>query len=230
MRIAIITSRGSWKSDYFWELTRHWVANGHTVSTVYDAEEIPKGDLLFILGFTFVLPPEILLQNTHNLVVHESELPKGRGWTPIAWLVEGGSNRIPLTMIEAEKRVDAGQVYLRSEVSLEGHELVNEIRALVMGEIIEMCKRFVDCYEEVVSKARGQEGEASYFPRRNRESSRLNPAMTIAEQFDKLRIVDNHNYPAFFDYRGKRYTLKIEKAETIEIVNVKERPSEKAGG
>ncbi len=225
MRIAIVTSRGSWKSDYLPELTQHWTANGHSVSTVYEAQEIPMGDLLFILGCTFILPSEILIRNTHNLVVHESELPKGRGWTPIAWLVEGGSNRIPLTMIEAEKRVDAGPVYLRSEVILEGHELVNEIRTLVMREIIGMCKRFVQSYGEVVSMARDQGGEATYFPRRNRESSRLNPDMTIAEQFDKLRIVDNQDYPAFFDYRGKRYTLKIEKAETTQSVNTEGKPS-----
>jgi methionyl-tRNA formyltransferase len=214
MRIAIVTNRGSWKSDYLGELTKHWTANGHSVSTVHDIQEIPEGDLLFILGCTSILSPEILLRNTHNVVVHESDLPKGRGWTPIAWLVEGGSNRIPLTMIEAEKRVDAGPVYLRSEVSLEGHELVNEIRALVMREIIEMCKRFVENYREVLRTARDQEGQPTYFARRSRESSKLNPDMTIAKQFNKLRIVDNQRYPAFFDYRGKRYTLKIEKAET----------------
>jgi len=230
MRIAIVTSKGSWKSDYLWELTKHWTANGHSVTTVYGAQEIPRGDLLFVLGCTFILPPEILSRNKHNLVVHESELPKGRGWTPIAWLVEGGSNRIPLTMIEAEKRVDAGPVYLRSEVVLDGHELMDEIRALVMQEIIRMCKRFVEHYEEVVSMARDQEGEATYFPRRNRESSRLNPDKTIAEQFDKLRIVDNQSYPAFFDYRGKRYTLKIEKAETVRGERVEDKPAGKTGG
>lgn len=213
MRISIVTSRGSWKSEHLHELTHYWATKGHSTSIVYEPDEVPQGELLFILGCTFILPSEILLRNTHNLVVHESELPKGRGWTPIAWLVEGGSNRIPLTMIEAEKRVDAGPVYLRREVALEGHELVNEIRALVIREMMEMCKHFVERYPEIVSTARDQEGEATYFPRRTLESSRLNPHMTIAEQFDKLRIVDNQDYPAFFDFRGQTYTLKIEKAE-----------------
>jgi methionyl-tRNA formyltransferase len=230
MKISIVSSRGSWKAGYFRELTEHWTANGHSVSTVYEAEDIPNGDLLFILGCAFILPPSILQRNSHNLVVHESDLPKGRGWTPIAWFVESGRDRIPLTMIEATRRVDAGPVYLRGEVVLEGHELVDEIRALVMQQVISMCKRFVDCYEEVVCMAKEQEGEATYLPRRNRESSRLNPAMSIAEQFDKLRIVDNQDYPAFFDYRGKRYTLKIEKAETIESANLEGKPSGNTGG
>ena len=36
---------------------------------------------------------------------------------------------------------------------------------------------------------------------------------TIKEQFNLLRVVDNEKYPAFFDYSGTRYLLKIYKAE-----------------
>jgi methionyl-tRNA formyltransferase len=53
----------------------------------------------------------------------------------------------------------------------------------------------------------------SYMPKRLPENSQLDPNKTIAEQFDLLRIVDSQRYPAFFNYRGKRYLLKIEKVE-----------------
>jgi methionyl-tRNA formyltransferase len=33
----------------------------------------------------------------------------------------------------------------------------------------------------------------------------------LAEQFDLLRVVDSERFPAFFEYRGRRYKLKIEK-------------------
>jgi spore coat polysaccharide biosynthesis predicted glycosyltransferase SpsG len=39
---------------------------------------------------------------------------------------------------------------------------------------------------------------------------------SIAEQFDLLRVVDPEHYPAFFDYRGKRYIIKMEKADSGE--------------
>ena len=39
---------------------------------------------------------------------------------------------------------------------------------------------------------------------------------SIAEQFDLLRVVDPEHYPAFFDYRGKRYIPKVEKAASDE--------------
>ena len=33
--------------------------------------------------------------------------------------------------------------------------------------------------------------------------------MTLAEQVNLLRVVDEERYPAFFDYRGRRYHMAI---------------------
>jgi hypothetical protein len=35
--------------------------------------------------------------------------------------------------------------------------------------------------------------------------------MPLSAQFDLLRTVDNDKYPAWFELRGARYVLKIEK-------------------
>ena len=35
---------------------------------------------------------------------------------------------------------------------------------------------------------------------------------SIAEQFDLLRVADPQRFPAFFDLRGHRYLVRIEKA------------------
>jgi methionyl-tRNA formyltransferase len=38
----------------------------------------------------------------------------------------------------------------------------------------------------------------------------LDPQKSLAEQFNILRVVDNDRYPAFFEWNGRRYNLKIE--------------------
>jgi methionyl-tRNA formyltransferase len=58
---------------------------------------------------------------------------------------------------------------------------------------------------------RGEPGP--YLHRRTPEHSRLDVHKTIAEQFDLLRVVDNERYPAFFEYRGTRYRLKIDRID-----------------
>ncbi len=59
-----------------------------------------------------------------------------------------------------------------------------------------------------------QEGAPGpYLRRRTPEDSRLDVHKSIAEQFDLLRVVDNQRFPAFIDYRGNRYVIKIEKVD-----------------
>ena len=55
-----------------------------------------------------------------------------------------------------------------------------------------------------------------YLRKRTPKDSRLDPDKTIAEQFELLRVVDSQRFPAFFEYRGKRYLIKIEKDENEE--------------
>jgi methionyl-tRNA formyltransferase len=53
--------------------------------------------------------------------------------------------------------------------------------------------------------------KGEYFRKRTPDDSRLDPHKTIAEQFELIRVADSVRHPAFFDYLGHRYLLKIEK-------------------
>ena len=56
-----------------------------------------------------------------------------------------------------------------------------------------------------------QEGEETFYNRRNSKDAELDINKTIKEQFNLLRISDNERYPAFFKIEGKKYSLKIYK-------------------
>lgn len=158
-----------------------------------------------------LVKPEILARNRHNLVVHESNLPQGKGWSPMTWQVLEGEKEIPVTLFEAEETVDSGPIYLQDTIFLEGHELVDELRAKQVEVTISLCRDFVRRYPEILDQARPQSGDESFYGRRRPEDSRLDPYGSIADQFNLLRVVDNNRYPAFFEWKGERYLLKVEK-------------------
>ena len=56
----------------------------------------------------------ILEKFKNNLVVHESDLPNGRGWSPMSWQVLEGHKKIPFTLIEADRKVDCGIIYAKN--------------------------------------------------------------------------------------------------------------------
>ena len=174
-------------------------------------QDVPEGDAAFLLGCSRIVPAEILRRNRQNLVVHGSDLPRGRGFSPVPWQVLEGRNRIPIVLFQAEETLDSGPIYFRDAIELDGTELLDEIRTKTWQKIEGLIGRFLEGHRTALPVP--QHGEPTFYPKRTRKDDELDPAMTLASQFDHLRIVDNERYPAWFTYRGQRYLLKISKDE-----------------
>ena len=210
-KIAIlIDNPRSWFTPYGEELGVRLRERGHKVASVADPKMLPEGDIAFFLSCEQIIKKDLRDRNTHNIVVHASALPQGKGWSPTTWKVLEGKNEIPLTLFEAVDKVDAGSVYATSTIKLEGHELLDEVREKEGKAIVELALTFVDQYPNVTGIP--QEGEESFYERRTPKDSELDPQKTIVEQFNLLRVVDNERYPAFFVHKGHRYILKIHEA------------------
>ena len=202
-----------------------WEAQGHQVSWAHSTNEAsrfclnplvekdnsPPLLLCFCLSFGEIVNEEFRSQFDHTLVIHESDLPKGKGWSPLTWQILEGKNKIPVTLIEAEDRVDSGVIYAQRWLDFQGHELIDELREGQAHATHDLCRWFVDHYPESVAEGREQKGEESFHTRRGPMDSELDPNKTLAEQFDLLRVVDNERYPAFFGHRGQQYRLNITK-------------------
>lgn len=209
---AITIFHGSkWIKPYADRLAARCTEKGDEVILISSVDEIPSGDVCFLLSCTQILSSEKLSLNRVNLVVHESDLPQGRGFAPMTWQVLEGKNDIPICLIEVEAEVDAGPIVFRDEIKLDGSELAPDLRKLQGEKTIELCSRFLDADEQ--PKGIAQEGSASVYRRRSSEDSEIDPEQSIADQFNLLRTVDNNEYPAYFHLRGRKYRLKIEKAD-----------------
>ncbi|RYD06308.1 hypothetical protein N752_05290 [Desulforamulus aquiferis] len=215
-KITILSDAKSWINLYIPLLVIKYQEKGHSIKWVHMPEDISEGDFAFYLGCSQLVPMSILSKNRHNLVVHESDLPNGKGWSPLTWQILEGKNEIPITLFEAGEKVDSGVVYLKDVMKFQGLELVDDLRKIQAETTIKMCLEFVDRYPDIIQYGVKQQGESTYYPRRTPKDSRLDVNKTIQEQFNLLRVVDNENYPAFFDINGYRYILKIERRLEIE--------------
>lgn len=213
LRITIATAAGGWLRKRCDPFVGSLGERGHRVTVAFDSSSIPSGDVLLLLSFWGIVSAEVLSRNTHNVVVHESDLPKGRGWSPLTWQVLEGQNEIPIVLIEAEEEVDAGEIYLRQTIELFGGELIEEIRDQQAGRTFALCNEFIENYPAIVATGRRQEGSPTFYPRRGPADSRLDPERSLRDQFNLLRVVDNDEYPAFFEIDGRRYTLRISGSE-----------------
>ena len=152
---------------------------------------------------------EILAKYAHCLVVHASDLPKGRGWSPTTWLILEGVDKIPVTLLEAVDSVDAGPIYAQRWIQLDGTELVDEWRTLLADASVTLCADFVSRYPDSLAFGRAQSSAPTFYPRRRADDSELCLDKPLRESIDLLRVVDNENYPAFYRLKGKRFYLKV---------------------
>ncbi len=208
-KISVIVDNDSWILPYAHQLIDQIISSGDEAQFFSKYDDLPEGDIAFLLGCIKIAKPETLKKHKINLVVHESDLPKGRGFSPLTWQILEGKNKIPICLIEAMEEVDSGKVFLRDTITFQGHELLNELRNAQGEKTISMCLQFLDFSESPIGEE--QYGEPSTYFRRRPENSLLDVNLTLAQQFNLLRVVDNQRYPAFFEYKGHRYKLTIEK-------------------
>jgi len=131
----------------------------------------------------------------------------------LTWQVLEGCDSIPVTLFEASERVDSGPIYLQGQIQLHGDELVDELRYLQAQMTFNLCREFVNNFPSILENARTQKGDSTYYPRRTQKDSQLDPDRSIRSQFNLLRVVDNHRYPAWFNIFQTSYTLTIRKKD-----------------
>ena len=178
---------------------------------MHEEENLSSADFCFYLSFSKVVSKSSLNLFRHNVVVHSSDLPEGRGWSPLTWQILEGKSEIPTVLFEASEIVDSGKIYLKQTIKFEGHELIDEMRDAQGRLIVTMVKNFVGGYPESLVKGIEQSGKGSYYPRRRPVDSKVDPDLSLRQVFRQLRVADNESYPAFFELNGYKYELRISK-------------------
>ena len=206
--VAILTSQESWMFPYSQKLCAELQKTGWCAKVFDNHESIgAEYSIVFMLSYFRIVPKECLEKHRYNLVVHESDLPLGKGWAPLFWQILEGKNRIPVVLFEATEEMDAGAIYIKDYILLKGHELHDEIRKKQAEKTSKMCQKFLREYGTL--EGLPQKGKETIYSKRAPKDSQINPKLSIESQFNLLRIVDNEQYPAFFELNGRFYELRI---------------------
>lgn len=201
----LFDKKNNWLSKYFKDLKIN--KKKYIKNSFYDSNKISNYDVVFILGYTKKLNNTFLKRNKLNLLVHESNLPKGRGMSPVQWQILEDINFIKVNLIEAVNKIDKGDIFGSGLLKLNGSELYDEIRKKQASITISLIKKFLKKYPKY--KKKKQVGIPSYYMHRNKSHSELNLNKTIKQNFNLLRISNNEEWPAFFIYKKKKFIIKI---------------------
>ena len=176
----------------------------------YEYQKVNKYHLVFILGNTKLIKPKLLKRNLLNLTIHESDLPKNKGFSPIQYQLINKKNTITVCLLEINELIDGGDIIAKSKIKFNGTELYDEIRKLQSEKSFELIKNFLKKYPTY--KKKKQTGKSNFLKKRYPRDSKLNFNKSIKENFNLMRINNNDKWPSFFNYKGIKYILKIYKS------------------
>ncbi len=184
----------------------------HEVDVVQKKSQLCGGEILFLISCSEIINANDRAQYKACLVLHASDLPKGRGWSPHIWALVQGAEVITLSMLEAEDKVDSGSIWRKAHITVPKHALWDEINHLLFTAEVDMIDYAVQNYALVTPQVQTDTDQATYYPKRTPKDSQIDPHKSIAEQFDLIRVCDPNRFPAYFEHLGQRYTLKLEKS------------------
>lgn len=193
-----------------------WVRNIgdlHTIDLVRSRSQLSEGDFLFLVSCAEIITSEHRKKYRHTLVLHASDLPRGRGWSPHVWDVVNGAEFITLTLLEAEDKVDSGRLWLKRSIPVAKTALWHEVNQELFQAEIELMNEAVERYDEIKPYPQREDIESTYYPKRTPSDSEIDPYKPISDQFDLIRMCDPQRYPAWFDYLGQKYKIILEKID-----------------
>lgn len=198
---------------YLDKFVRDLGSEGLKASLYKEVDELPAQgcDLLFLVSANTVIKPAIIGNFNNVLVLHASDLPAGRGWSPHIWQIIEGANTIRVTLVEAVEEVDAGPIVSQKVVHFDGTELYDEINEKLFKAEIALMAEAIEKWPNLKTTPQREDLSSKNYRKRTPSDSEVDPRRTIAEQFDILRVSDPTRYPAFFKFRGQKYRIILEK-------------------
>jgi methionyl-tRNA formyltransferase len=144
--------------------------------------------------------PDDLIQRFECVCFHMTDVPFGRGGTPLQNLILRGLKSTKVTALRIISNFNAEPVYAKRRMSLTKTTKKIYIRACdISAELIRLI-----CRKNPVPVA--QHGRVTIFKRRTPEQSRVPKLRSNTEIHDYIRMLDAPGYPkAFLEIDGYRY-------------------------
>lgn len=186
----------------------------------------PEPRWIFFLHWSWIVPAPV--HEAHRCVVfHMTDLPYGRGGSPLQNLILAGKDDTVLSAIAMTDELDAGPVYAKRPLSLAG--TAEEIYRRADGVAAEVIAHLVADEPQPVP----QVGEAVVFARRRPAQSEVPGDLPdVGAWYDFVRMLDADGYPhAFIDHGRFRITLRragLDGGTATVQATIEPRPAEEA--
>ena len=204
MKTYIILSQKTWNNNLEERLQQKFPEHKfihistHEDFTQEHLQEL-NPDKVFIPHWSYIIP-ESIWGNFECIVFHMTDLPYGRGGSPLQNLIVRGHKETKISALRVEKGLDTGDIYMKKPLSLYGS--AEEIYMRASGIIESMIEEIIQDDPE----PQKQTGNPVEFKRRKAKESDISGLDDLDTIYDYIRMLDAEGYPkAFISVGGFKY-------------------------
>ena len=210
MNLQILTSKSSWLSNNKKKFLLN-LKNIKKIEFINKYNNISnQADVIFVLSFYKIIPLKFLKKNNNIYVIHDSDLPKGKGMSPLFNQILKGKKNITSTIFKCEKNLDNGKIVFKKKFFYQDNLVYDEIKKKQMANNIIIIKKFLNLFLKNKIKYNSQKGKATFFKKISENKNNIDKTQSLISQFDKIRTRDNKFFRAFFVHKKRKYFIKIE--------------------
>ena len=157
-----------------------------------------KPDFVFFPHWSWIIKKEIY-EAFSCVVFHMTDLPFGRGGSPLQNLLARGIYETKISAIAVEAGLDTGDVYLKRPINIsEGNadDILSRVSDVVFQEMI----------PQIIKerpKPVPQKGEIVTFQRRKPADSLIDESLHGRRLYDFIRMLDGEGYPPAYRLFGE---------------------------
>lgn len=199
MTAYVIATIKPWNLEAFRRRTPDLPGRWHLIGRPEDltAERIGASAprYIFFPHWSWRIPDDVL-ESAECVVFHMTDLPYGRGGSPLQNLIENGHETTVISALRAGPELDAGPIYGKRPLDLSGsaHDIFVRAADIIFDMIADIAV--------AEPTPAPQTGEVTIFRRRTPDQSRLPADATAERLFDHIRMLDAPTYPRAFLDRG----------------------------
>ncbi|MAZ46354.1 MAG: methionyl-tRNA formyltransferase [Rickettsiales bacterium] len=209
----LIASHHEWNKESYNNLQKK-IGSEHKLFFIKDKRELNlkflekiKPRYIFFPHWSFIVP-ENIIKKYECVCFHMTDLPYGRGGSPLQNLIIRGHKKTKISALRMVNELDAGPIYFKRSLSLNGS--AQKIYSSCSKKISKMIESLIK--KEPIPKE--QIGKVTYFDRRNPGQSEIKDFKNISGLYDFIRMLDADGYPNAYlednNFRYEFFSAKIE--------------------
>lgn len=165
-----------------------------------------KPDVAFAVGWRYLITKSAYSIPTHGtLILHDSLLPKYRGFAPMNWAIINGEKKTGVTLFYIDEGVDSGPIVdqLETEIHIKDTAKTVDERIIKLYEEI-IVKNLFDFKAKKIKSIQQNEAEATYTCKRTPEDGEIDWRNSAEQIYNLIRGL-THPFPgAYTRLRGKK--------------------------